>query len=153
MGRLLRLAGSCAALLLTAIAPVRADVGGIQFTTEFNSSVRGEFDAQMEFNPIDGIVYVNNEGQEDVFGPYTQSGATLTLVQARVVSDVNPHYEALYYMVSIDLKQSSIDVIQVLFANTPARIVSIGIGTEFEFLTIRGTENFTPVRAGRKSRR
>jgi hypothetical protein len=138
------LACAAFAVLCAAASPSWAGVAGKQFSTEFSSNQRGTFLAQMEFNS-EGKVWVNNDSQPDVSGPYTALGTIATLVQAHVAPDEPAPYEALYYALSLDLKEIPVPLIQVLFANTPASIFGVGIGTDFEILVFTGVENLVPV--------
>jgi hypothetical protein len=128
---------------------LQADVAGLKFQVTFQSSVNGSYPAVIEFND-QGSVFVNNEGQPDVNGTYTATGTTVTFFEARVSS--SPTYEALLSGVVVDLKQSSVPVIQVLFANTPATIVGVGVGTDFDILRFSG-EEILPTRSNQGKKR
>jgi hypothetical protein len=127
-----------------------ASVGGQNFSATFHSNLNGDYPAQMSFTS-QGSAFVASGVLPNLYGTYSEEGTSFTVIDARLYSDTN--YEALFYAISIDLKQSSIPLLQVLFSNTPATILGVGAGTDFEFFIFIGNENLSeraPHRSGRR---
>lgn len=118
-----------------------ASVDGQTFDVDVASTADGEYSAQIAFAADGSAVTVDREDDlPDLEGMYAGSGTWAVFVSAQLTATSGDPYSVQAYVVSVDFKQSSNPLLQLLFANTPAYLAGVGIGTGFDFLAFAGAE-------------
>ena len=92
----------CAAVVALSAGVAQADVGGQVFDVDVDSTVSGQFPAELSFSLV-GTFTLDAPGGEGGAGVYTQSGAAITFVSATGTNGEG--YVGSFVAIATDAKQ------------------------------------------------